>query len=234
MTKVSIFTVFVITLSLLISCNSKGGGKDNNNHSDTSKDLYSYHTYVNNYEVVYDHDGCIAISIIDSLGRSQTTFAKLDNVPGEYQRIKDKIISVYWQNQIESIISYHSGAILNSEQVICYDDNLKFYLFEKPDLNDDTNIDINHPHIILQILSQTEKIVNDTYASIEILENLKEPINRTHDLQEKTIIELDTITNPDVYRKIKFFIETSKKINSFYNKQITQEVNFFKKTSENE
>ncbi|MBQ0074245.1 MAG: hypothetical protein KBT34_08615 [Prevotella sp.] len=233
MKKVNIFTVFVITLALLVSCNSKVGGKDNNNHSDTSRDLHSYHTYLDNYEIVYDKDGCIAISVIDSLGRSQTTFAKLDNVPGEYQRIKDKIISVYWGKKIESIISYHSGIILNSKRVTCYDDNLKFKYIEQPDTIDDNNIYMNHPHIILQVLSQTEKIVHDTYASIEGLENLKEVINRTHDLNEKEIVELDTITNPDIHRKIKFFIETSKKINTFYNKQITQEVNF-KKTSENE
>lgn len=218
------FFVLIIFIVLQSSCISRRGHKADDNNSYTSRDLYSYRTYVNNYEIVYDDDGCIAVSVVDSLGRSQTTFAKLDNVPGEYQRIKDKIISVYWQNQIESIISYHSGVILNSERVVCYDDYLKFHLCEQSNLSAEANIDVTHSNIMLQVMAQTEKIVNNSYTSIEGWENLKKTISRTYDLHNKDIIEIDSIDNPNVYRKVQFFIEASKKINTFYNKQIIHNI----------
>lgn len=209
---------FCLISLLLLSCNKQGKSTVTST-ANSSSENYSYYTIISGYEAIFDSDGCIVIYKNDSIGRYKASFAKMDNIPGEYQHIKNKVVSVFCNDNKESIISYHSGLIIEHENLFFYDDNLNFYCYKNNLSTSTTNNCISNSGL-LQAIVKTQDIASNV-SSLQIVgwDYIIQSINRI-DLQQKSVINIDTITDPDIHRRLNYFITVSKKMEDFYNLQI--------------
>lgn len=206
-----------------MSCYRSKSNKTEDGYHNNTQD-YAYIVSLRGNDILYDYDGRIVLLMEDSSDTSRIVFASLNDVPGKLQNIKDKIVSVYFVNESpKSIVSYHSGVIIDSTSITYYDDNLSFYKYdyrmgELENETIDTLDKIKSIHILLQRVQ--DLYLNLPSCEINGLNYITESLNRNAEIQIKEVVYQDSILDKKMYNRCLFFIETAKKQDKFFKREI--------------